>query len=246
MKILYVIPGVLSKTVLGQGELERRQSILQDHAGEDTTVDVIDLDEGPESIESAYEEYLAIPETVSAVLHAEKEGYDGVILGCFGDPGLDAMREMVRIPVMGPGEASIHAASMLGRRFSIVTVTDSVVPSLEKMARVYGMDKKLASVRTTQIPVLELAADFDRTMGVMMEESKKACEADGADVIILGCMSMAFMMVSDKMQERLGIPVINPAIVSLKFLEGLIHSRISHSKRAFPYPPKTKKCTPEV
>jgi allantoin racemase len=51
-------------------------------------------------------------------------------------------------------------------------------------------------------------------------------------------MSMAFLGVSEVMQKSLGIPVVNPAFVSLTVLEGLVHAGLSQSKKAFPFPPK--------
>jgi len=241
MRILYVIPGTMSKTELGEEELGRRKKILQKNAGKDTVVDITDIEEGPSSIESSYEEYLSIPATVERVVQSEKEGYDGVILGCFGDPGLDDMRETVKIPVIGPGETSMVTAAILGHRFSIITVMDSVIPSLEKLAKVVGVERKLASVRSVNIPVLELGKDMEVTKKKIIEEAEIALEHDRSDVIILGCMSMAFMGISEEIQEKLGIPVVNPAYVSLKILEALISSHLSPSKRAFPYPPKLGK-----
>lgn len=240
MKILYVVPGTMSRTTLGSAELKRRQKILQDRAGSGVKVDISDIPTGPSSIESAYEEYLAIPETVARIVQAEKQGYDGVILGCFGDPGLDAIREMASIPTVGPGETSLLTACILGHRFSIVTVLDTVIPSLEKLVRMVGVEQKLASIRPTGIAVLELAQNPETSHAKMVDESLKARDHDRTDVIILGCMSMAFLMVSEDMQEALGIPVINPAILSLKILEGLIQARLSHSKKAYPFPPKPK------
>jgi allantoin racemase len=224
----------------GSEELERRKKILQSYAQKDTIVSITDIESGPISIESAYDEYLSIPGTVERAVQAEKDGFDGIILGCFGDPGLDALREIVCIPVVGPGETAMHIAAMLGRRFSIVTVLDSVVPSLERLARIAGLDRRLASVRVVEIPVLELRQNIDATTGRMMKESQSAIQQDGADVIVLGCMSMAFMSVSEKMQESLGIPVVNPAFVSLAVLEGLVSSGLSHSKKAYPVPPKKR------
>ena len=201
-------------------------------------MDVTDIDSGPSSIESAYEEYLSVPGTVEKAIQAEKDGFDGMILGCFGDPGLEALREMLNIPVVGPGEMALHIAAMLGNKFSIVTVLDSVVPSLERLARIVGLDKRLASVRAVNIPVLELSRNIESTTSRMMEESRKAIQEDSADVIVLGCMSMAFMGVSDRMQESLGIHVVNPALLSLTVLEGLVQGGLSQSKKAYPFPLK--------
>lgn len=238
VKILYIVPGIMAQTDLGIKELERRKKILQSHAQKDTLISITDVEKGPRSIESSYEEYLSVPETVKKAVQAEKDGCDGMILGCFGDPGLDALRELVGIPVVGPGETAMHVASMLGRRFSVVTVLDSVVPSLERLAKVVGLDQKLASVRAVNIPVLELGQDTVSTTGRLIEESQKAIREDKADVVVLGCMSMAFMGVSEMMQESLGVPVVNPAFVSLKVLEGLVNSGLTHSKKAYPFPPK--------
>jgi allantoin racemase len=238
VKVLYIVPGTLAQTKLGAGELVRRKKTLQAHAQTDTVVNITDIESGPSSIESAYEEYLSVPETVKKSIQAEKDGFDGLILGCFGDPGLDALREMVSIPVVGPGETAMHIAAMLGNKFSVVTVLDSVVPSLERLARLVGMDQRLASVRAVNIPVLELRQNIDFTTNRMMEESQKAIREDSAEVIVLGCMSMAFMGVSDMMQKSLGIPVVNPAFVSMTVLEGLVSSGLSQSKKAYPVPPK--------
>ncbi|UCE39862.1 MAG: hydrogenase expression protein HupH [Candidatus Aminicenantes bacterium] len=236
IKILYIVPGTLAQSEQGAEELSRRKKILQSHAQKGTIVEIKDLGSGPSSIESAYEEYLSVPGSVERAIQAEKDGYEGIILGCFGDPGLDALREMVRIPVVGPGETAMHIASLLGRKFSIVTVLDSVVPSLKKLARMVGLDKRLASVRAVNIPVLELRQNVEATTSRMREESQKAIDEDSADVIAIGCMSMAFMGVSETMQKSLGIPVVNPALVSLTVLEGLVHADLSQSKKAYPFP----------
>lgn len=87
MKILYIVPGVMSITDPGTEELDRRKNILQSWAGDNVEIEITDIMSGPLSIESAYEEYLAIPETVSKIIDAEKRDFDGVILGLFRRSG---------------------------------------------------------------------------------------------------------------------------------------------------------------
>jgi allantoin racemase len=65
-----------------------------------------------------------------------------------------------------------------------------------------------------------------------VEAGRAAIDQDGADVLILGCMSMAFL------QERLAVPVINPVVASLAMAEYVANNRLCHSKRAWPDPPK--------
>lgn len=239
MKVVYVLPGPISRTEAGQTELNRRLSILRSFAAPGTEVDIVDVDEGPASIESLYEEYLSIPGTVEKMMEMEKKGYDAAILGCYGDPGLDAIREVTqRMVVVGPGEAGIMAAAMCGYRFSIITVTNSIVNALYHLVDKAGVGKKLGSVRAIETPVLELAENREMTVQKMIEAGRKVIEEDRADTLVLGCMSMGFLNVAEEMSQALGVPVINPGKISLKFAEALAGAGLTHSKLAYMTPPK--------
>ena len=71
----------------------------------------------------------------------------------------------------------------------------------------------------------------------MILAGKKAIEIDGADVLILGCMSMAFHDVTSTLENKLKVPVINPVKASLLMAESIVKMNISHSKLAYPTPP---------
>lgn len=237
MKLLYLLPGNV-EIGLGLEEMERRRGILQKYAAAGTEVVIDYIRSGPASIESEYEELVASVETIQKIMEAEKQGIDGVIIGCYGDPGLDGAREMVKIPVIGPGAASAYLAAMLSHRFSIVTVTESIVPSLENLMLKNGLERKLASVRATNVSVLDVNRDPGIARRRAMEEAVLARDQDRADCIVLGCMSLAFTEANFEMSEQLGIPVVNPAIASLKLLEATLACGLSHSKKAFQTPPK--------
>ena len=102
MKILYQLTSPMQKT-MGAAEVARRRDVLQRHAGTDTEVEVHGIAHGPGSIESAYDAALVVPELLRAAPAAERDGFDAMIVGCFSDPGLDALRETVDMPVIGPG-----------------------------------------------------------------------------------------------------------------------------------------------
>lgn len=237
MRILYVVPGMMAFDDAGKREMERRRVILQEHASPGVEVAIDDMEIGPRSIESFYEEYLCIPQVMNRVIKAEKEGYDAAIVGCFGDPGLDGCRELVRMPVLGPGMSSLLFAAMLGYKFGVISVMDSTIPTIHHLAASAGVGDKLGPVLSSNIPVLELASNPEATMARLIETGKDLVRA-GADTLVLGCMSMAFMMVAEKLQQALDVPVINPALVALKAAESLAASGLSHSKKAYPLPPK--------
>jgi allantoin racemase len=196
---------------------------------------------GPASVESAYDEALAAPEVIARVREAEEEGMDAVIINCFGDPGLDAAREVVSIPVLGPCEASMHVAAMLGHKFSVITVLERLVPELELHAQKYGVGWKLASARSVDLPVLDLEKGREQFVGRMVEKAVEAIEEDGAHVIVLGCTGLAGLdaQVKDGLRDKgYEVPVIDPASIALKVAEALIGSKLAHSKRTYPYPPE--------
>jgi allantoin racemase len=110
---------------------------------------------GPASIESAFDEAIAVPPTLAEIEAAAQSGAAAIVINCMGDPGLAAARELVSVPVLGPGQTSMHLASLLGHRFSILTVLDQLVSVDEEKAATYGIAGRLASVRSVGIPVID-------------------------------------------------------------------------------------------
>ncbi len=122
-------------------------------------VENVTVQKGPATIECEFDEALAVPDTIAKVCDAERDGCDAVVVNCFADPGVKAAREAVSIPVLGPGESAMHLATILGENFSIVTVLDSVIATVRNHARLYGVADRLASIRSVNIPVLDLHQD---------------------------------------------------------------------------------------
>ncbi len=238
MKIVYLIPGPMGRTPEGAAKVAQRGEALQRYAGEGTQVDIVDVPEGPASIESMYEEYLSIPATAKRAVELEQEGYDAIILGCYGDPGLDGLRELVSIPIIGPGEATALVAASLGHKFSVITITESVIAATEKQIRNVGVGEKLASVRVVGIPVLELHHDREKSIDATVAQAREAMANERADTFIVGCMTMGFLEVAEAASAELGVPVLNPARVSLRYAEMLVGSGVTHSRKAYHVPPK--------
>lgn len=234
MKIAYVVPGPMKRE-----EISRRQLLLQKWASPGVTVEIIDVAVGPASVESMYEEYLGIPEAAKVIYRLDQEDYAAVVLGCAGDPGLDALREITQnVLVVGPREAGMNMAAMLGHRFSVLTVTDSRIPRGHELALIAGVRSKLVHVRALNIPVLELAQNRSAALEKLVQIGQEEVEHHHADCLVLGCMSMGFLNVAEEMTVRLGIPVMNPVRTALKTAEALVMCGLHHSKKGYAYPPK--------
>ncbi len=206
----------------------------------DAEISVVGLDRGPASLESDYEDALAVPDILAKVRAAEAEGMDAVIIDCMADPGLSPARELASIPIVGPAQTAMHLAAILAHRFSVITVLERDIPLICRLALLYGLESNLASVRPVDIPVLELDRDRERLMGVLVEQSARAIQEDGAHIIVFGCTGMRGVakQVEQALAERgFAVPVIDPSLAALKLAEGLVDMSLSHSKRTYPPPP---------
>jgi len=228
MKIKVIIPNA----GMSRSTLDEREAMLSEYASEGTLISADCIDEGPESIESSYDEMLASVPLLKKIVQAEKDGFDGVIVYCGSDPGIDAAREMVDIPVIGPGKVSFLIANDLGFKFSILTVLDETVARDEEHYRRTGMDiTRLASVRSINIPVADVRNNMEETLNALERAGKMCIEKDGAHSLVLSCLGMAGM--GKLLQERLGVPVIDPAFLAVKYMELIISLGLNYSRKSY-------------
>lgn len=205
----------------------------------DTEIGVSRVEKGSVSIECEYDKAITIPHILQKVKEAEEEGFDALFITCFGDPGIAAARELVNIPVIGTFQANVLMASLVSEKFSVVTVLDDVVPLLENLAKTQGVNSKLASIRSVEIPVLELHESHDVVLEKLTEESIKAIEEDGAQAILLGCGGFTGM--AEEIQTRLRekgliVPVLDPGKTALKVAEAAADLKLFNSRKAYPSP----------
>lgn len=171
---------------------------------------------GPASIESHYDEALAVPGVLTAIdAHPDADGY---LLACFGDPGLDAARELAVAPVLGIAEAGMHLAAPLGRGFSVVTTLSRTIGRARDLVHHYGFADHCHGIHACEIPVLELESNPD-TAEVLASACQRALAADGSDAILLGCAGMADL--SKKISEQIGAPVIDGVAAGVGMLSAM-------------------------
>ncbi len=121
-------------------------------------------------------------------------------------------------------------------RCGIVTVLESVIHLLDNLATVSGVAAMLASIRQVGIPVLELNGDGDATFVRLIEVCRRSVGEDQADGFVLGCGTLSFR--AAKLQEVVGVSVVNPLQVALRAADMLVGCNLTHSKRSYPVPLK--------
>lgn len=131
---------------------------------------------------------------------------DGVLIGCFGDPGLPALRLCSPVPVTGLAEASFIAASRLGR-FAVVTGGRAWEPILLRLALSTGFGDQLASVRAVDLQGDQLAADRPRALRLLTQACNEVLERSDVQSVILGGAGVAG--VAAEIQRNVAVPVID-------------------------------------
>ncbi|SDT62519.1 aspartate/glutamate racemase family protein [Actinoplanes derwentensis] len=206
-------------------------------AGPGVVVEAVTPAMGPASIESHYDEALAVPGLLAEIIAGERDGADGHVIACFGDPGLDAAREIASGPVVGIAEAAMHAATLVGRGFSVVTTLGRTAGRAHDLARRYTATGACKGVHACEIPVLELETD-PTVLPRVVALARHALDHDGSDVIVLGCAGMAGLCAD--VSRRVGVPVIDGVTAATLLVQSLVTLGLGTSKRDEYAPPLVK------
>ena len=235
--VIMLISGLSKRT------LKRRQEYLQSYASSGTEIKLVFTRNAPLSVDSLPEMELAATGILERAMLSEKEGADALVIWGGHDPSVMAVRNLVNIPVIGPGMASMHLANMLAEKFSLIVQLPHVVNLSKRQVRELGLEEKCIGIFPVNLPVLELGKknSFEKILETVIESIQ-----EGADAICFGCMAMNDH--ADKIAEELskshpGVIVIHPGKSVIKIAELLIELNISHSKNSYPDPPKKIKFT---
>ncbi|NKJ46251.1 Asp/Glu racemase [Burkholderia sp. SG-MS1] len=223
MRIKLINPNTTQRMTDAMGRCAREV------AAPGTEVIAVNPGMGPPSIEGYYDEALATPGLLAEVAAGEREGCDGYVIACFGDPGLYAARELARGPVIGIAEAAMHAASVLAPGFSVVTTLARTCGMAWHLAERYGMKRFCRNVRATDVAVLDLDKPGPAARRIILDECRRALDEDGSDAIVLGCAGMAGLCA--ELGDALGAPVIEGVTAAVKWTEALVALRLSTAKR---------------
>lgn len=137
---------------------------------------------------------------------------DAVLLACFGDPGLFALRELSPVPVVGMAEASMRFAAAQAQRFSIVTGGTRWPVMLERLAQSLGYSEQLRRVHGVTMTGAQMAANPDAAVGMLSEACRAAQADDGVGAVILGGAGLAGL--GARVERNVGFPVIDSVVAA--------------------------------
>ncbi len=171
------------------------------------------------SVDSAATAARAVPAAwaLSVAAHGQP---DAVLVACFGDPGVAALRAITQVPVLGLAEVAMRAADALaqaqsagGGRYAIVTGGAAWGPMLEQLAAELGLAQRLAGVVTLQRSGAELLADPAAAETLLLDACHQALALGGVQAIVIGGAALADL--AAPLAPQLPVPLIDNVRVGL-------------------------------
>ncbi len=160
---------------------------------------------------------------VMAEVIAREPNVEGVIIAAFGDPGLEAARKTLAVPVCGIGEASFREAGAGGRRFAVATTTPGLVDAIAERVRRAGLQDCFAGTFLAEGDPFALVADPARLVSALAEACERARSEAGAEAVIIG--GGPFARAATEIAARVDMTIIEPIPAAVRLTRELIASR---------------------
>ncbi len=203
-------------------------------------VEIVGVDEGKDPVITYSDIEYMLPGILNRIVKAEEQGHRAAIVGCFGDPALAAVRQMVKIPVLGPGETALAVASTLGHKILLLEPSKEFVFPTEEMVAKYGFAERVVGTDHVEVPLEACCTVFtEQTEAIkkmsleVAEEVCKRVSESGAHVVILGCIGLAgFVDIVNHALGRSGYtcPIVEPGAVVMQYAKFLLQLKLNQSR----------------
>jgi allantoin racemase len=174
----------------------------------------------------AYPYLLNKLDVIHRFVDADREGFDGAMVACSGDPGVAEARSLASIPIVGPFEAALHLACGYAYKFGVVTVEDRAWSEVcEMLVASNGLLGRCAGVQRIDIPSHEAFTsgfgDGAATVAAEIEKQARVLVDKGASAIVLGSAGLSTIASHAGLNQipGLGVPIFDVLSVGLKTLE---------------------------
>jgi allantoin racemase len=190
-----------------QGMTEAIDRVAQGAAGSSAQVVTIRSRRGPYTIEGALDAALATAGMLEVVA-AYRDPFDAVVVACFGDPGVDALRMLVQVPVIGIGAASFLQAACFSPQFAIVTPVAGTPARYAAFAAAMGLTRQFVGTYQTPLSVADFESEDPAVLETLVFHAEQAVK-DGAECVLFGCAGIADQI--HDIEARVGVTCIASA-----------------------------------
>jgi len=195
-------------------------------------IDVRNVPWGPLSVESEADNIIAASAVIDTVWNA-KDKYDGFVIACFDDPGLEACRELVPQPVVGIGASALLAAKEAVERVGVIVVDTRVVPRVAAHCARNGLDSDRVLFGSLDGTVVELNADSAEVAARFAQVADDLL-ARGAQCLVLACAG--FSDQAGRLERRTGVPVFDGNLFGAESVRRLVERGHRNTDTVGPQP----------
>lgn len=140
--------------------------------------------------------------------HRAGGDWAGVIMACFGDPGLHWLRANTTVPVVGICEAALMEAAVSGRRFGIATTTPDLAPTIQARVELLGLNAHYTGIRLTTGEPHALVASRNALHDALAAAITCSIRADHAQAVIVGGGPLG--QAAQALAPHFNVPLIAP------------------------------------
>lgn len=149
------------------------------------------------------------------------------------DLGADGGKSIM--PVVGPCEAALHTAAMVGRRFGMVCYTADVKPALRRLIRSYGMEQFVVAFEAIGIGLTELGPSAPTVRDRLIATVTRMVDEHDVDVVVVMGVSMCPVIVPRaELEEAVGVPVVDGISAPIEMAACLLRLGLRPSERQWP------------
>jgi Asp/Glu/hydantoin racemase len=174
---------------------------------------------------------------IRKIVWAQEQGYDAVIQSNTFDPGVEAARLAVSIPVIGVMRTALHHATILAGRIALTVPFQSHVAETWKIVRSYGMEHFVQAIRPVGLYPGNMR-DAQELEDKLIEVMRGIVADVSPEMIIpLGGALVPYVVDPKVLERAVGVPVMNTKIVAIRFAETCVYAGLSQSPIAYPKVP---------
>ena len=172
---------------------------------------------------------------IQKTVWAAENGFDAVVQSNNFDPGVEAARLSVSIPVIGVLKTSLHTVTSLADRIGVIVPLESHVPYTWRILRAYGMEGFITGIKPLGIYGSDLKDRLPEITQRAETLVRELVDQTGAEFILpLGGALIPQVLDPADLQTATGVPVINTWLTSLRFAETCVMLGLTQSPFTYP------------
>jgi allantoin racemase len=168
---------------------------------------------------------------------AEADGYDAVVPFGTLDAGVELARNLVRIPVVGAGQAALHLGVQLSNRLGVIAYEEKSIPFIRKQMHAWRVSDSVVGIRSVEIPLPESTKNRAAMRERFITIARDLVDNEHAEIIVpMGVTMVPVQYSPQEFEKELGVPVMDALMTSIQTAEMMVRMGLTHSTKTYPRP----------